>query len=116
MKTKPPQICKKIRKGDKIIAIAGNDRGQTGTVLSVHGDRVLVQGLNVRKKHVKKSQASPQGGIVEMEKPFHVSNVKVLGTHDKPVKLKVKQDGQGHRQLIYADGDKIVVHRAIKKS
>ena len=49
--------CKKIRKGDKVVGIAGNYRGQSGTVLSCNGDKVIVQGLNVRKKHVKPSQA-----------------------------------------------------------
>ncbi len=67
---------KKIRKGDKVIAIAGNYRGQFGTVLSCVGERIVVQGLNIRKKHVKKSQQNPHGGIVELEKPIHVSNLK----------------------------------------
>lgn len=79
-----PQKCKKIRKGDKVVAIAGNDRGQTGTVLSVLGEKVVVQGINVRKKHVKRSQANQAGGIIEMEKPIHISNVKLCGQNDKP--------------------------------
>ena len=109
---------KRIRKGDKVIAIAGNDRGQIGTVLNVLGPKVVVQGLNVRKKHVKKSQANPQGGIIELEKPIHVSNVKLVGNDDKPVKLRVnvRHDDQKTRQLVYQSGGEEVVHRTIKKS
>jgi large subunit ribosomal protein L24 len=67
---------KSIRKGETVFVIAGNARGKTGTVLAYSGDKVLVQGLNVRKKHVKRTQQSPNGGIVEREMPIHVSNVK----------------------------------------
>lgn len=67
---------KGIRKGDTVIVIAGNSRGKTGTVLSHSGDKVIVQGLNVRKKHVKATQQNQRGGIVEREMPIHVSNVK----------------------------------------
>lgn len=67
---------KAIRKGETVYVIAGNERGKTGTVLAYTGERVLVQGLNMRKKHVKRTQASPNGGIVEREMPIHVSNVK----------------------------------------
>lgn len=110
------QASKKIRKGDKVVAISGNDRGQIGTVLSVHDDKVVVQGLNVRKKHVKRSQANPQGGILELEKPIHISKLKVCGKDDKPVKLKVKVDEHGDRHLYYIDGDQETVHRSVKKS
>ena len=62
---------KKIKKGDRVLAIAGNYRGQTGTVLLVTGDGAVVQGLNIKKKHVKKSNTHPQGGIIEIEKPIN---------------------------------------------
>jgi len=67
---------KSVRKGDTVFVIAGNERGKTGTVLAYSGDKVLVQGLNMRKKHVKRSEQNPNGGIVEREMPIHVSNVK----------------------------------------
>lgn len=110
-----PKKSKKIRKGDTVIAIAGNYRGQTGTVLSCAEDRVLVQGLNVRKKHVKATQANPRGGIIELEKPIHVSNLKVC-VDEKPVKLKVKETKAGERNLVYSVGDKQVVYRSLKKT
>lgn len=108
-------ISKKIRKGDTVIAIAGNYKGQTGVVLSVDGERVLVQGLNLGKKAVKKSQQKPEGGFIDIERPIHVSNVQVC-VNDKPVKLKVKQDREGVRGLYYTENGQEVLYRAIKKS
>lgn len=113
---RPSNKSKKIRKGDKVIAIAGNNRGQSGTVLSCSGEKVLVQGLNVRKKHVKASQQNQRGGIIEMEKPIHVSNLKVCTADETPVKLKVRATKTGERQLVYTNKDKEVLHRSLKKS
>lgn len=107
---------KTIRKGDKVIAIAGNFKGQTGEVLSRIGEKIVVQGLNVRKKHVKKSETNPNGGIIELEKGIHVSNLKVLNVEEKPVKLKARHTEKGHKELVYKQDDKHVVHRAVKKT
>jgi large subunit ribosomal protein L24 len=106
---------KKIRRGDKVLAIAGNYKGQSGEVLNRIGDRIVVQGLNVRKKHVKKSEANPRGGVIELEKGIHVSNLKVLNAESKPVKLKARITAEGHKELVYKHEDKEVVHRAVKK-
>lgn len=116
MITKKPKLSKKMRKGDRVMAITGASRGQIGTVLSKDGDKVLVQGLNIVKKHVKRSQTNQQGGIVELEKPIHVSNLKVVTSEDKPVKLKVRTKKDGERELVYKDGKKEVVYRSLKKS
>lgn len=105
---------KKIRKGDTVVVIAGNERGRVGTVQSCKEDTVVVQGLNVRKKHVKPNQAAPKGRIIEMERPIHVSNVK-LYVDGKAVKVKVRTDKQGDRQFVYQAGDQEVVYRSIKK-
>jgi large subunit ribosomal protein L24 len=69
-----------IKKGDKVQIIAGKDKGKTGVVVSAlpKKDRVIVEGINMVKKHTKPSQANQQGGIVEFEAPIHVSNVAVL--------------------------------------
>ena len=66
---------KKIKKGDKVYVTAGNDRGMSGTVLSRNDDSVTIQGINVCKKHVKKSERHPQGGIIELEKAINLSKV-----------------------------------------
>jgi large subunit ribosomal protein L24 len=109
-----PMASKKIRKGDKVIAIAGNDRGQTGTVLRVVGDKVIVQGLNVRKKHVKK-QGNQKGSIIELEKPIHISNVKICVNDDKAVKLRVRTNDEGQRELYYKIDGQEVLYRSVKK-
>ncbi|MDT3697686.1 MAG: 50S ribosomal protein L24 [Ignavibacterium sp.] len=70
----------KIRKNDNVIVIAGNDKGKTGKVLKVFPKtlRLIVEGINLRKKHTKPTQRSPQGGIQEKEAPIHISNVMIL--------------------------------------
>lgn len=66
-----------VKKGDKVMVISGKDKGKTGTILEAYPkqSRVLVEGINVVKKHSKPSQANPQGGIISQEAPVHVSNV-----------------------------------------
>lgn len=69
-----------VKKGDKVMVISGKDKGKQGVVLASYPkkDRVLVEGINVVKKHSKPSQANPQGGILSQEAPIHVSNVMPL--------------------------------------
>lgn len=69
-----------VKKGDKVKVITGKDKNKEGVVLAAFPkkDKVIVEGVNVVKKHQKPSQAAPQGGIVEMEAPIHVSNVMVV--------------------------------------
>ncbi|MDE3840609.1 50S ribosomal protein L24 [Bacillus methanolicus] len=66
-----------VKKGDKVMVISGKDKGKTGTILAAFPkqSRVLVEGVNIIKKHSKPSQANPQGGIISQEAPIHVSNV-----------------------------------------
>ena len=70
----------KIRKNDMVMIIAGNDRGKTGKVLKVFPQkyRVIVEGINLRKRHTKPNQRNPQGGILEKEASVHASNVMIL--------------------------------------
>lgn len=70
----------KIKKNDMVMIIAGNDRGKTGKVLKVFpkNSRIIIEGINIRKRHTKPSQRNPQGGILEKEAPIHVSNVMIL--------------------------------------
>ncbi|MED3548871.1 MULTISPECIES: 50S ribosomal protein L24 [Cytobacillus] len=66
-----------VKKGDKVMIISGKDKGKTGVILAAFPkqDRVLVEGVNIVKKHSKPSQVNPQGGIINQEAPIHVSNV-----------------------------------------
>ena len=70
----------KIRKNDNVMVISGNFRGKTGKVLVVFPkkNRVIVEGVNIRKRHSKASQKNPQGGIIEKEAPINASNVMVI--------------------------------------
>jgi large subunit ribosomal protein L24 len=115
MENKPNQSTKKIRKGDRVVAISGNNRGLIGTVQSRKGDKVIVQGLNLRKKHVKKSQEAPRGRIVEIERPIHISNLKVCVEGDTAAKLKVRANEEGDREFVYKQGDQEMVYRSVKK-
>ncbi|SCC40624.1 large subunit ribosomal protein L24 [Fictibacillus solisalsi] len=69
-----------VKKGDKVQVISGKDKGKQGVILEAYPkqNRVLVEGVNIVKKHSKPSQANPQGGIVSLEAPVHVSNVMPL--------------------------------------
>ena len=70
----------KIRKNDNIIVIAGNSKGSTGKVLKVFPkqNRVIVEGVNIRKRHTKPNQANPQGGIIKQEAAVHISNLMLI--------------------------------------
>jgi large subunit ribosomal protein L24 len=70
----------KIRKNDMVMVIAGNARGKSGKVLKVYParERVIVEGVNIIKRHTRPRQKNPQGGIVQREAPIHVSNVMLV--------------------------------------
>lgn len=68
-----------IKKGDTVIVIAGDDKGKSGKVLQIlpHAGRALVEGVNLMKKHMRKTEDHPQGGVVDMEATIAISNLKV---------------------------------------
>lgn len=89
----------KIRKGDDVIVIAGKDKGKRGSVLRVRDDdRLLVEGINSVKKHVKPNPVKGEaGGIVSKEMPIHISNVALFNAVSKRadrVGFKVLEDGR----------------------
>jgi|TARA_E500000178_G_C16662741_1_gene591386 large subunit ribosomal protein L24 len=71
-------MSNKLRKGDEVVVITGDDKGNKGKILQVMRDknRVLVEGVNMTKKHERKTQDNPQGAIVEREAPIHYSNIR----------------------------------------
>src|SRR6478672_12933619 len=81
-----------VRKGDNVEVISGNHRGSSGKVLEViaRKQRVLIEGVRMIKKHLKKSQDNPQGKIAEREGPIHISNVRVLERGERATKNKEK--------------------------
>jgi large subunit ribosomal protein L24 len=70
----------KIRKNDMVMVIAGNSHGKTGKVLKVFPTqgRIIVEGVNIMKRHTRPNQKNPQGGILQREAPIHVSNVMLV--------------------------------------
>jgi large subunit ribosomal protein L24 len=84
-----------VRKGDNVEVISGNFKGSTGKVLEViaRKQRVLIEGVRIIKRHMKKSQDNPQGKIAEREGPIHISNVKVLEHGERTAKGKGKKKG-----------------------
>lgn len=90
----------KIRTGDQVIVISGKDAGKRGKVNEVLPkiNRVIVEGVNVVKRHTRPTRKLPQGGIQEMEAPIHVSNVMVLCSKcHKPTRISYRVLGDGNR-------------------
>ena len=88
----------KIKKGDKVQVIAGDDKGVVGEVVAVlpKSNRVIVEGVNVKKKHEKPNNANPDGGIVNKEMPINASNVKL--TDAKKEKKSKKKSVKGAKK------------------
>lgn len=87
----------KIRKGDKVVVLAGKDKGRTGEVLAVQpkDDKALVRGVNMIRRHQKQSQTQ-EGGIITKEAPIHLSNLAIVDPKDgKPTRVgfQVQKDG-----------------------
>ena len=93
----------KIKKGDKVVVLAGKDKGRTGAVLQVmpKEDRVLVEGINVHARHRKPDQANPQGGSDRKPAPLHISNVAVADKDGKPTRVRFEdRDGKKVRVAV----------------
>ncbi|MEK3889008.1 50S ribosomal protein L24 [Bacillus sp. FSL K6-3431] len=103
-----------VKKGDKVMVITGKDKGKTGTILAAFPkkDRVLVEGVNIVKKHSKPSQENPQGGINSQEASIHISNVMIIDPKtNEPTRIGYKKV-----QVKTKDGEKSVSVRVAKKS
>ena len=92
----------RIRKGDKVKILSGKDRGKTGKVIHVYpkASRALVEGVNMVKKHMRKSQQNPNGAVVQKELPVHISNLSLLDpTNSKTTRFRTltAQDGSKQR-------------------
>ena len=95
----------RIRKGDQVVIISGADKGKKGEVVRVLGEKVVVQNINIIKRHTKPNpQAGQAGGIIEREAPIHISNVMLFNTGS----------GKGERVgfKVLGDGRKVRVFRS----
>ncbi len=102
---------RKIRKDDEVIVLTGRDKGKRGAVLRVvtRTDRVLVEGVNVTKRHVKPTQGDPQGGIVEREAPIHISNVALIDPEsDRPTRVRYKTLEDGRKVRVASRSGEVI--------
>jgi large subunit ribosomal protein L24 len=93
-------MAARIRKGDKVVVLAGKDKGRTGEVIKSIPDenRVVVSGVNIIARHTRPSQADPQGGIKRREAAIHVSNVAHVAPRDgKATRIGFKTDAKGRK-------------------
>ncbi len=107
-------MSKWIKSGDKVFVTAGNDKGKVGVVLAKSSDRILVEGVNIRKKHIKPQQGKP-GRIEEGERTIHISNVR-LYAEETPVKFRLRLNAKKEKELVYDHKEKTNVYRNLKKT
>jgi large subunit ribosomal protein L24 len=90
----------KIRKGDRVVVLSGKDKGKEGVVMFAYpaDGKVIVDGVNVAKKHQKPTKATMQGGIIDKEMPIQVSNVAIISPQDgKATRVGYRFDGDGNK-------------------
>ena len=101
----------RVKKDDVVVVIAGRDKGRQGRVLRVlrERDKVVVEGINVMKRHMRPTPQNPEGGIVEKEMPIHVSNVMLFDTKEnKPTRVRYRDDGEGKKVRVSAKSDTVL--------
>lgn len=100
-----------IKKGDKVKVIAGDNKGSEGEVLRIIRDkyRAVVKGVNMVKRHVKPSAQNPQGKIVEMEAPIHISNLMLIDPKTgTPTRISRKRDENGKPLRVSKKSNEII--------
>ena len=102
-------MAAKIKKGDRVVVLAGKDKGKQGAVTQVlpKANRVLVQGVNLVQRHTKATQADPQGGIKSKEATLHVSNVALVDSNGKPTRVGFKIEGDKKVRFAKTTGEVI---------
>ena len=101
---------RKIKKNDDVIVIAGKDKGSRGSVVRVLDDQVLVSGINKVKKHQKPNPVKGlAGGIVEIEKPIHISNVAIYNAATKKAdRVGVKSLDDGRKVRVFKSSGEVI--------
>lgn len=108
-----------VKKGDMVEIISGDYKGATGRILRVipEKSRVIVQGHNVAKKHVRPSRKNPQGGRISIEQPIHISNVlPVNPKSSRGSRVSYEMNSDGSKKRIAVDGSQIGVVRRAKNT
>lgn len=104
---------RRMRPGDEVVIIAGNDKGRSGKIISFKGDRVVVEGINVRKKHMRKTQQNQKGQIIDIECPVHISNVSP-SVNGKAIKVRARFNDKNEKEFYYLEEGKEVLFRSAK--
>jgi len=106
----------RLRKNDKVKVISGNNKGKEGKILKIYPakDRVIVEGVNIIKRHTRPNQKNPQGGITQKEAPIHVSNVMLIDPKaGEPTRLGVRvieeENGKKKRMRYGVKSGEIIV-------
>jgi large subunit ribosomal protein L24 len=100
----------KIKKGDKVIVVSGKDKGKKGSILRVFPSegKVIVEGVNIIKKHQRANQQNRKGQIIEKSVPMHTSNVMVVDPKDgKPTRIRIQRDGGKRTRVTVKSGTKL---------
>lgn len=109
-------MSKWIKKGDQVMIIAGNEKGKVGAVVARHEDKIVVKGVNVRKKHVKSKDRAATSRVEEIELPVHISNAALCDADGKRIHVKVRETSKGGKELFYVVDGKETVYRELKKT
>ena len=93
-----------IKKGDTVMVIAGDSKGQQGRVLvvDIEKGKILVEGVNMVSKHARPTNKTPKGGIIQKEAPIHISNLKVIDGSGKPTRVGRKIDEKTNKMVRYS--------------
>ena len=111
-------MARHIRKDDEVIVTAGSDKGTRGRVVQVltGEDRVIVEGVNVRRKHVKPTQSNPQGGVVSVSMPIHISNISPVDKNKKATRVRFETNKDGEKVRVAATtGETLSVLKKARK-
>ena len=100
----------KLKRDDQVIVVTGKDKGKRGTVSLIAGDRVVVAGVNIVKRHTKPNpNAGVQGGIMEKEAALHVSNVAIFNPETNTAdRVGIQIDGDGNKQRIFKSNGQVI--------
>ena len=101
----------RLRKGDRVKVMRGNEKDKEGTILRVDREknRVVVEGVNLRKRHMKPSQQNPEGGIVSFEAPIAASNVMLLDpSTGKPTRVRRQRNADGSSDRVAVKSGKVI--------
>lgn len=100
-----------VKKGDNVIVIAGDSKGQKGEVREVLTDKnkAIVSGVNMIKKHTKPNAKHPQGGIIDVEAPIHLSNLMIVDSTGKPTRTGRKIDEKSNKTVRYSKKSEVVI-------